>query len=55
MLPFIWIQCKNENQTYDLVDGQTGEILFQAVPGWFCDNIFKHLDIQGEVYVRQFY
>lgn len=53
-LPFIWVQCDMGNGKYDLVDGQTGVIIFEQVNGWFCDTLFKHLDMQNEVYIRQF-
>lgn len=53
-LPFIWVQCKNGNN-YDLVDGATGEILFLDVTGRFCDTLFRCLDREQIVYVRQFY
>lgn len=53
-LPFIWVQTKNDRGTYSLVDNQTGNIIFENVCGWFCDMVFKLLDNEKVVYVRQF-
>lgn len=53
-LPFIWVQVKNKENDYTLVDGETGEIIFENVCSWFCDTLFKWLDHDEVVYVRQF-